>query len=110
MTAILITAVSGAGILTADALEYDFDKIDKDLAEDVETHHIPAMAVIVVDKDKVLFCKTYGGCKSEDTPFIIGSMSKSFAVSLFPPCSCCSRRSPEYRSESCGCLSRICSL
>jgi CubicO group peptidase (beta-lactamase class C family) len=80
MTAILITAASGAGILTADALEYDFDKIDKDLAEDVETHHIPAMAVIVVDKDKVLFCKTYGGCKSEDTPFIIGSMSKSFTA------------------------------
>lgn len=38
------------------------------------------MAVVVVDSDEVLFSKTYGNCKSIDTPFIIGSMSKSFTA------------------------------
>lgn len=43
-------------------------------------YHIPGMAVIVVDRDEVLFQETYGNCKSIDTPFIIGSMSKSFTA------------------------------
>lgn len=38
------------------------------------------MAVIVVDKDNVLFQETYGNCDSIDTPFLIGSMSKSFTA------------------------------
>ena len=38
------------------------------------------MAVIVVDKENVLFSGTYGNCHSIDTPFIIGSMSKSFTA------------------------------
>ena len=56
----------------------DYDKISKQLADDVKKHHIPGMAVMVVDKDSVLFQETYGNCNSIDTPFIIGSMSKSF--------------------------------
>lgn len=38
------------------------------------------MAVIVVNMDEVLFSETYGNCESADTPFIIGSMSKSFTA------------------------------
>ena len=38
------------------------------------------LAVIVVNKDSVLFSGTYGNCDSIDTPFIIGSMSKSFTA------------------------------
>ena len=41
------------------------------------------MSVVVVNPNEVLFSKTYGNCKSIDTPFIIGSMSKSFtAISI----------------------------
>ena len=58
----------------------DYDKISKQLADDVKKHHIPGMAVMVVDKDSVLFQETYGNCNSIDTPFIIGSMSKSFTA------------------------------
>ena len=33
----------------------DYEAIDRQLAADVDTYHIPAMAVAVVDKDGVLF-------------------------------------------------------
>ena len=49
----------------------DYDKISKQLADDVKKHHIPGMAVMVVDKDSVLFQETYGNCNSIDTPFIL---------------------------------------
>lgn len=41
---------------------------------------IPGMAVEVVDAEGVLFSGTYGDCKSLDTPFITGSLSKSFTA------------------------------
>ena len=46
----------------------------------IRDSHIPGMAVIVVNKDEVLFAEAYGNCESIDTPFIIGSMSKSFTA------------------------------
>lgn len=38
------------------------------------------MAVAIVDSKEVLLAETYGNCKSIDTPFIIGSVSKSFTA------------------------------
>ena len=64
----------------SDALNLDFETIDKQLADDVKNYHIPGMAVAVVDKEGILFEKTYGVCDSSDRPFIIGSMSKSFTA------------------------------
>ena len=58
----------------------DYDKISEQIADDVEKYHIPGMAVMVVDKDGILFQETYGNCNSIDTPYIIGSMSKSFTA------------------------------
>ncbi len=58
----------------------DYESIHTQLEKDVEKYHIPGMAVIVVNKDSVLFSGTYGNCDSIDTPFIIGSMSKSFTA------------------------------
>lgn len=58
----------------------DYDKISEQIADDVEKYHIPGMAVMVVDKDSILFQETYGNCSSIDSPFIIGSMSKSFTA------------------------------
>ena len=58
----------------------DYDKISEQIADDVEKYHIPGMAVMVVDKDGILFQETYGNCSSIDTPYIIGSMSKSFTA------------------------------
>lgn len=58
----------------------DYDNICKKLEKDIKENHIPGMAVIVVNSDEVIFSKTYGNCENLDTPFIIGSMSKSFTA------------------------------
>lgn len=34
----------------------------------------------IVDTNIVLFAETYGNCSSLDSPFIIGSLSKSFTA------------------------------
>lgn len=58
----------------------NYDKISEQIADDVEKYHIPGMSVMVINKDDVLFQETYGNCSSIDTPFIIGSLSKSFTA------------------------------
>lgn len=60
--------------------EVDYDRISEQIEADIKRNHIPGMSVIVVDKDSVLFQDNYGNCQSADTPFIIGSMSKSFTA------------------------------
>ena len=62
------------------AEDIDYQAISQQIAKDVEAYRIPAMAVIVVDKDQVVFQETYGENVSPDSPFIIGSMSKSFTA------------------------------
>jgi CubicO group peptidase (beta-lactamase class C family) len=60
-----------------------YTEIDAYLQRSVERAKLPGMSVIIVDKSKVLFSATYGNCSSLNTPFIIGSTSKSFtAVSI----------------------------
>lgn len=58
----------------------DYDSVSKELEKDIKKNRIPGMAVIVVNRDEVIFSKTYGNCENIDTPFIIGSMSKSFTA------------------------------
>ena len=58
----------------------DYETISIQLEKDVEKYHIPGMAVVVVNRDSVLFSETYGNCDDIDKPFIIGSMSKSFTA------------------------------
>lgn len=76
----LLCCVAGRGALAAEDDRAAYEAIDRQLSEDVERYHIPAMAVAVVDKDTVLFEQTYGECERADEPFIIGSMSKSFTA------------------------------
>ena len=76
----LFFGVSNINAFAAETDITDSSFVDKQIAEDIEKYHIPAMAVAVVDKDSVLFEKTYGNCESIDQPFIIGSMSKSFTA------------------------------
>ena len=76
----LVFGISGIRASAAEIETTDYSSIDKQIAEDIEKYHIPAMAVAVVNKDSVLFEKTYGNCESANQPFIIGSMSKSFTA------------------------------
>ena len=76
LTALLaaLCAAMPCAALAADGTAADYDEIDRMLAGDVRDNHIPGMAVAVVDKDGVLFERTYGNCDGAGRPFIIGSL------------------------------------
>ena len=57
-----------------------YSDIDIYLRSCAENAHIPSMSVTIVDKDNVLFAQSYGSCESCDTPFLLGSVSKSFTA------------------------------
>lgn len=57
-----------------------YGDIDAYLQQCVENAHIPALSVCIVGKDDVLLSESYGQCESEDTPFLLGSVSKSFTA------------------------------
>ncbi len=54
--------------------------IDAYLQECAENANIPALSVCIVNKKEVLFSGNYGACESSDTPFFLGSVSKSFTA------------------------------
>lgn len=58
----------------------DYEAVSKELETKIKKNHIPGMSVVVVNSNEVVFSKTYGNCKSIDTSFIIGSLSKSFTA------------------------------
>lgn len=64
----------------ADAAADIYSDIDAYLQASSENARIPAMSVTIVDKDSMLFSHSYGGCESCDTPFLLGSVSKSFTA------------------------------
>ncbi len=57
-----------------------YTNIDKALADNVSKYHVPAMAVMEVSSDEILFSGCYGECTGADQDFIIGSLSKSFTA------------------------------
>ncbi len=57
-----------------------YSGIDDYLKNCVKNANIPAMSVSIVNQDEVLFSGNYGQCKSGDTPFLLGSVSKSFTA------------------------------
>lgn len=56
------------------------DKIDRYLTDAASKAHFPTMSITVVNKTDVLLSKSYGSCESADTPFLLGSVSKSFTA------------------------------
>lgn len=57
-----------------------YSNIDEYLQKCVESANIPAMSISIVNKNEELFSGTYGQCQSSDTPFFLGSVSKSFTA------------------------------
>ena len=45
--------------------------IDRALADNVSKYHVPAMAVMEVSSDEILFSGCYGECTGADQDFII---------------------------------------
>lgn len=69
-------AYAADGVTDEDRIE----SVENYLARTFSRTHFPAMSVIIVDGDEVLFAENYGKCKSSDTPFVLGSVSKSFTA------------------------------
>lgn len=57
-----------------------YSNIDDYLQKCVKNANIPAMSISIVNKDEALFSGNYGKCESSDTPFWLGSVSKSFTA------------------------------
>ncbi len=57
-----------------------YDTLNEYLQTCVKNAHIPALSVTIVDRDNVLFSGCYGECDNCDTPFVLGSVSKSFTA------------------------------
>jgi len=57
-----------------------YAEIDEYLESSSKNARIPALSAIIVDKDGVLFSESYGDCNSADTPYLLGSVSKSFTA------------------------------
>jgi CubicO group peptidase (beta-lactamase class C family) len=57
-----------------------YRRIDAYLQNAYQYAGFPGMAVVIVNQDGILFSGAYGNCDSIDTPFIIGSLSKSFTA------------------------------
>ena len=57
-----------------------YNEIDDYLKEATNKAHFPAMSITIINKEDVLLSKSYGNCNSTDTPFLLGSVSKSFTA------------------------------
>ncbi|MBV0913769.1 serine hydrolase domain-containing protein [Anianabacter salinae] len=78
-----LAILSGAGL--ACAASVDSEAIDSHVRRMLETNHVPGAAVVIVDKDEVLFLGGYGvdaqgTIVTDRKPFRLGSMSKAFTA------------------------------
>ncbi|MGZ3603256.1 MAG: serine hydrolase domain-containing protein, partial [Ktedonobacterales bacterium] len=70
----------------ADSAPGDFNAVDDYITARMETAHIPGLSVAIVKGDQIVYLKGYGQADSSgrqvtpQTPFIIGSISKTFTA------------------------------
>ncbi len=57
-----------------------YGRIDDYLSDIVPKTHFPSFSITIVDNSETLFSKTYGNYGSTDTPYVLGSVSKSFTA------------------------------
>ncbi len=70
-----------AGVADSSALEPALhEKIDDYLTDTIPKTHFPSFSVTIVAPERSLFSKTYGGMGSNDTTYLVGSVSKSFTA------------------------------
>ena len=82
MIAVVILSIMICNSLSVGAAtnKINDDTVDEYLQTCVENAHIPALSITIVNKDNVLFSSCYGECDDCDTPFVLGSVSKSFTA------------------------------
>ncbi len=57
-----------------------YGQIDEYLCRAFKAARIPAASVVIVDGESVRFDNAYGDCPDTQTPFLLGSVSKSFTA------------------------------
>ena len=86
LIAIVLSLIAGFGLRQNKSHAYGdsdqtiFEQIDAYLSDAASKAHFPVMSVTIVNQENVLLSKSYGDCKSTDTPFLLGSVSKSFTA------------------------------
>ena len=61
--------------------EINISEIDKKLETEFQSSHLKTASILLVNKTDILFNKTYGRYKvKSNTPYILGSISKSFTA------------------------------
>ena len=80
IVSLCIVSSLGMSVCADAAYSSKLDEIDAFLTENVARAGFPSMSVTIVDKDEVLMSKSYGTPGLEKTPYLIGSVSKSFTA------------------------------
>lgn len=82
MIAVVVLSMILCSSLSAGAVtnQVNYNTVDEYLQSCVRNAHIPALSITIVNKDNVLFSSCYGECDDCDTPFVLGSVSKSFTA------------------------------
>jgi CubicO group peptidase (beta-lactamase class C family) len=75
-----------AGSVRAESAPGDFKAVDGYITAQMEAAHIPGLSVAIVQGDQIIYLKGYGQADASgrpvtpQTPFIIGSISKTFTA------------------------------
>lgn len=75
-----LTIVSDLKVNAQESERMDFSMIDRCLSEAAADLNLPSLSVAVVNQEEILFEACYGEGASPDTPYVIGSVSKSFTA------------------------------
>lgn len=80
LLAVLSTTVFADDFTNNDNNQNIYDRIDEYLSDTIPKTHFPSFSITIVDNDETLLSKTYGSGGSPDTPYVLGSVSKSFTA------------------------------
>ena len=77
----VIVILMNASVAYADNIQENvYDRINDYLTEIIPRTHFLSFSITIVDKNDILFSKNYGSMGSVDTPYALGSVSKSFTA------------------------------
>lgn len=77
---VLLLMITDNKVVSAQSYDDDNEKVNDYLTSELPKTKVPGMSIAITNKDKVVYQNIYGNVDSINTPFIIGSMSKSFTA------------------------------
>lgn len=77
---VLLLMITDNKVVSAQSYDDDNEKVNDYLTSELPKTKVQGMSIAITNKDKVVYQNIYGNVDSINTPFIIGSMSKSFTA------------------------------